>query len=123
LSHIVTIRTQVRDAAAVEAACRRLNLPPPVQGRAQLFSTAVDGLAVQLSGWIYPVVCQLESGELAYDNYGGAWGEQQALDCLLQAYAVEKSRLEARRQGHTVTEQQLADGSIRLTVHVSGGAI
>jgi hypothetical protein len=122
LSHIVTIQTQIRDAAAVEAACRRLNLPPPVQGRAQLFATAVDGLTVQLPGWIYPVVCQLESGELKYDNYGGAWGEQQALDRWLQAYAVEKSRLEARKQGHTVTEQPLADGSIRLTVHVSGGA-
>jgi len=40
----------------------------------------------------------------------------------LQAYAVEKSRLEAHRRGHSVTEQPLADGSIRLTIQVSGGA-
>jgi hypothetical protein len=37
LSHIVTIKTEVRDQAAVEAACRRLALPEPVQGTAQLY--------------------------------------------------------------------------------------
>jgi hypothetical protein len=122
LSHIVTIRTQVRDAAAVEAACRRLNLPPPVLGRTQLFSTAVEGLAVQLPGWIYPVVCQLESGELGYDNYGGTWGNQRELDRFLQMYAIERARIEARRKGYTVTEQALSDGSVKLTIQVAGGA-
>ena len=37
-------------------------------------------------------------------------------------YAVEKARIEARRQGHSVTEQPLADGSIKLTIQVGGGA-
>lgn len=50
------------------------------------------------------------------------WGEQQQLDRFLQAYAVEKARIEARKQGHTVTEQPLADGSIKVTIHVAGGA-
>ena len=36
--------------------------------------------------------------------------------------AVEKAKLEARRRGHTVTEQRLEDGSIKLTVRVAGGA-
>jgi hypothetical protein len=40
----------------------------------------------------------------------------------MQAYAVEKAKLEARRKGHTTTEQQLADGSIKLKVQVAGGA-
>ena len=34
MSHIVTIRTEVRDPAAVAAACRRLGLPEPVHGTA-----------------------------------------------------------------------------------------
>jgi hypothetical protein len=34
----------------------------------------------------------------------------------LQSYAVEKTRLEARKRGHSVTEQQLQDGSIRLQI-------
>lgn len=45
---------------------------------------------------------------------------EQFLD--VHSGAFEKATLEARRQGHTVTEQALADGSIKLVVHVAGGA-
>jgi hypothetical protein len=38
----------------------------------------------------------------------------------MQAYAVEKARIEARRRGHSVVEQPLPDGSIRLTIRVGG---
>jgi hypothetical protein len=31
-----------------------------------------------------------------------------------------RSKIEARRAGHSVTEQTLDDGSIKLTVHVGG---
>jgi hypothetical protein len=122
VSHIVTIRTQVRDPAAVLAACQRLSLPPPVRRKVELFSGSAEGWAVELPGWHYPVVCETESGALKYDNYGGAWGSPQELDRFLQAYACEKAKLEARRQGHTVTEQRLADGSLKLTIRVAGGA-
>ena len=37
MSHIVSIQTEVRDPAAVAAACRRLGLPEPVHGTARLF--------------------------------------------------------------------------------------
>ena len=50
------------------------------------------------------------------------WGNPQQLDGFLQIYAVEKTKLEARKRGHSVTEQALADGSIKLTVQVAGGA-
>lgn len=121
MSHIVTIRTEIRDAAAVTAACLRLGLPPPVRRKVQLFKTTVEGLAVELHGWRYPVVCDLASGQLQYDNYGGHWGQPQALDKFLQAYACEKAKIAARRQGHAVSEQPLADGSIKLTIQVTGG--
>ena len=122
MSHIVTIQTEVRDPTAVFAACDRLQLPTPVHGMARLFTTEATGLLVQLPRWRYPLVCQTDSGTLAYDNYRGRWGEQQHLDRFLQAYAVEKTRLEARKQGHDVVEQALADGSIKLTVQVGGAA-
>ena len=122
MSHIVEIRAQVRDAAAVRAACRRLGLPEPVAGSHRLFLTEVQGLGVRLSGWQYPVVCQLATGQIRYDNYGGRWGKQKELDAFLQAYAVEKAKLEARRKGHACTEEPLADGSIKLTIHVGGTA-
>jgi hypothetical protein len=36
---------------------------------------------------VHPVVCQLETGQLRFDNFGGLWGEQAQLDRFLQAYA------------------------------------
>jgi len=50
------------------------------------------------------------------------WGEQKQLDQFLQAYAVEKAKIEARKKGHAITEQQLADGSVKLTIQVGGAA-
>ena len=78
----------------------------------------MTGHCVQLTRWRYPVVCDTESGVVHYDNYEGNWGEQTELDKLVQRYAVEKSILEARKQGHSVTERALPDGSIKLTVQV-----
>jgi hypothetical protein len=116
----VEIKTEVRDAAAVGAACQRLQLPQPIQGSHRLFSGEVTGLGVQLPDWRYPAVCQLDSGEIRYDNYKGRWGEQQHLDRFVQVYTVEKAKIEARRRGNTCTEQQLADGSVKLTINVGG---
>ena len=122
MSHIVSIKTQVRDAVALAAACQRLNLAPPVHGTAKLFASEATGQIVALPSWKFPVVCELSSGDVKYDNYNGRWGDQKELGLLIQGYAVEKSRIEARKQGHSVTEQTLADGSIKLTVQVAGGA-
>jgi hypothetical protein len=122
LSHIVEITTEVRDSEAVLAACRRLRLADPTERAVRLFSGTITGLAVILPDWRYPLVCQPANGTLHYDNFEGRWGEQRELDRFLQAYAVEKARLEARKQGHTVTEYLLADGSIRLSIAVNGGA-
>jgi hypothetical protein len=77
---------------------------------------------VQLPGWRYPLVCDLKTGQLQYDNYQGYWGEQKHLDAFLQGYAVEKAKLEARKKGHSVSETRLEDGSIRLAVRVGGAA-
>ncbi len=120
MSHIVSIETQIRDVAALNAACTRLGLAEPVQETVQLFTNQATGFSVRLPGWRYPVVCDLVNGSLKYDNFSGRWGEQIRLDNLLQAYAVEKAKLEARRQGHSMIEQSLANGSIKLTIQVGG---
>jgi hypothetical protein len=61
-------------------------------------------------------------GAVRFDNYNQAWGKQEQLDRLVQAYAVEKSKIEARKRGHHVVEQPLTDGSIKLTIQVGGAA-
>jgi len=120
MSHIVTVEVRVRDLQSLQAACRRLELPQPVPGRHQLFSATVEGLAVRLPQWRFPVVFNTSIGNVAFDDYGGRWGDRRHLDALLQGYAVEHATTQARRQGFTVLEQPLEDGSIRLSL-LQGG--
>jgi hypothetical protein len=122
LSHIVTIETQVRDLAAVAAACRRLGLAEPVMGTARLFEGEASGLLVRLPGWTYPAVVEAATGRIHYDNFEGGWGDPAHLGRFVQAYSLEKATIEARRRGHSVSERALADGSVKLTVKVGGGA-
>lgn len=120
MSHIVTVTTQIRNPLAVAAACTRLGLAPPVQGTAQLYSGQATGLIVQLPGWTYPAVLDTTNGQIAYDNYRGAWGAPAELDRFQQAYAIELCRLEARKRGYQVTEQALQDGRVKLQI-ITGG--
>ena len=121
MSHIVSVETEIRDIGALRAACRRLDLTEPTLETTQLFSEEVTGYCIELPGWRYPVVCDLANGTVNFDNYGGRWGEQRQFDTLLQAYAAESVKLQARKQGHSVREQSLADGSLKLTVEIGGG--
>ena len=122
MSHVVQIQTQIKDATAVRAACQRLGLAEPIQGKTKLFSGEVTGLAVQLPDWQYPIVADLATGHLHFDNFGGRWGNPEHLARFLQSYACEKAKIEARRRGHSVTETTLANGSIRLVIQVAGVA-
>lgn len=116
MSHIVSVKTQVRDPAAIAAACHRLGLPAPNSGTVQLYSGEASGLIVQLPEWQYPVVVDTATGDVRYDDFNGRWGNQAHLDKFLQMYAVEKAKLEARRKGCQVREQALDDGSILVQV-------
>jgi hypothetical protein len=116
MSHIVLIQTRVQDPAALAEACRRLGLAEPVQGTARLYSGEATGLLVQLPGWRYPAVIDTRTGTTRYDNFEGHWGEQIHLHQLLQMYAVEKAKLEARKKGFVASEQVMQDGSIVVQI-------
>ena len=122
MSHVVEIKTEIRDEQAIRAACVRLQLAAPEHKTCRLFNATATGLCVQLPGWNYPVVCETQSGAVKYDNYQGHWGEQKYLNSFLQAYAVEKAKIEGRKKGHTCSETRLEDGSIIVTIRVGGAA-
>lgn len=116
MSHIVEIKTEVRDEQAARAACARLNLAPPEHKTTRLFSATATGPCVQRPGWSCPLVATLQTGQVSYHNFDGHWGEQKHLHSFLQAYAVEKAKIEARKKGHLVSETALHDGSIKVSI-------
>ena len=122
MSHIVQIQTEVRSEPAVHAACKRLHLPPAKRGTFELYDSTETGLGIELPKWRYPVVANTKTGELRFDNYGEKWGAQEYLDQFLQRYAVEAATIAARKQGHSVVESRLDDGSVKLMVGVGGEA-
>ena len=99
-----------------------MQLEPAHHGRFDLYGSTVEGLGVELPDWLYPVVADLQTGDLQYDNYEGRWGELSHLDQFVQAYTVEAATIAARKQGYSVNEQHLDNGSIKLTVTVGGEA-
>lgn len=117
MSHIVQIKSELKDVTAIQNACRRLKLEQPVSGTHNMFgSQKATGLAVKLPDWHYPVVINTQTGGVEFDNYNGSWGDQKELDKFMQAYAVEKAIYEAQVAGYSVYEEPLSDGSIKLTV-------
>ena len=119
MSHLVSIKTEVRDLLAIRSTCRRLQLREPYEDTVQLFGEPATGVVVDLPDWRYPIVCEIGTGKIRYDNFQGRWGSETQLHRFLQFYAVEKAALEARREGHSVQESVLSDGSIRLQIAVS----
>ena len=117
MSHTVTIKTKITDVVAIQAACNRLKLPQPTRGEVRLFDRVATGIGVHLDGWRFPI-CVESDGNLLYDHFQGFWGSPEKLDQFQQAYAVEKAKLETRKQGYTCQESVLANGSIRLNVLV-----
>lgn len=136
MSHIVTIKTELRDLQAIRAACKRLGWTfvegqrtyawyGRYMGDSQLpEGIAVDQLgkcdhAIRVPGASYEIGLKATGKGYAplwdYWHTGGLPTNAGAR--LAQAYAVEKARAEARRQGHTVSERQLADGSVQLTIN------
>lgn len=118
MSHVVTIETKLRDLNALRSAAKRLKLPAPSFGQTRLYSTSAIGWRVELPGWRFPVVIDTNSGRLDFDNFEGRWGNPEELDRLLQAYAIARATIEARKKGYTTSEQCLSDGSVKLTIEI-----
>ena len=94
-------------------------------GRAtfKLFSSRATGLGVELPGWRYPVVCDTASGQLRVRQLRRSLG-REGLGSTVFCRPTRSRRPSSRpvAKGHTVTEQPLADGSIKLTVQLGGAS-
>lgn len=102
MSHTMNIEIELHDRAALEAACQRLGVRM-IEGIHRLYQTVEEGIGICLPGWKYPVVVK-DDGSVAYDNYGGSWGNISEFNKLRAYYGVEKAKIEARKRGYSVQE-------------------
>lgn len=109
MSHTVNVKdVKVTNMEALHKAAKKLGLevkPIPKEGIRLYQGDTVykDGVMVQFPEWEYPVIFE-SNGNVAYDNYNGAWGKQADLDALLQRYTVEENIQLAEDNGWLVNE-------------------
>jgi len=125
MSHISKIELEVNDLRTLNRACRRLGLQL-VKGQKTFkwFSRKAGDCdhAIRVPEAEYEIGITGADGiyQLECDYYdrriGQAIGENGGL--LKQAYAVEKTKAEARRKGYMAIEKQ-TDTGIRLHVRVN----
>ncbi|PKN62597.1 MAG: hypothetical protein CVU57_23395 [Deltaproteobacteria bacterium HGW-Deltaproteobacteria-15] len=124
MSHISKIELEVTDLAVLSQACARLGLAllkaqksfkwygneAPCDHAIRVPGADYE-IGVARSGASYELNCDF------YDkNLEKVIGRNAGL--LKQAYAVEKTRVEARKKGYSVVERQTENG-IRLHVRIS----
>jgi len=135
MSHVVRIKTELRDLAAIQAACNRLgwtlnegattykwwgrymgDSPLPEGFTAEDLGKCTHSITV--AGATYQIgLVKQNTGFLPLWDYWSSGGLKKSTgETLAQAYAIEKAKIEARKQGHSVTEKALADGSVELTI-------
>ena len=124
MSHISKIELEVKDLVMLSQACASLGLTL-IRGRKQFKwygkSAPCDHL-IKVPGAMYEigVVRQKDSYELNCDFYDSnienVIGRQAGL--LKQAYAVAKTKIEVRRKGYSVFEQN-TDTGVRLHIRIN----
>jgi hypothetical protein len=107
----------MKDIDVLKNACKTLGINCLEKSYVDFFDgKRVHGTKVILPNWRYPV-CVTNNGEIIYDNYEGNWGDIKELNALKQRYAVEKTKLVAKRNGYTFTEKKVGN-DIKLFVNV-----
>lgn len=120
MSHLVTMKSEMRNQQAIRNACAALKLKAPETGKLELYDgSAHEGTLVRLPGWQYPV-CIKADGQLAFDNYNGHWGSLAELERLQQRYAAEVVKLEMGEEWE-ITEVMQPNGELLLTLEQGGG--
>lgn len=132
-SHTVTVKVEYKDIDMLRRAVLAVGGIWYGQGKHDLLDTIQEGYGFRLpmergvnvdqsgkSYWYHPIVLRGD-GQLAYDDYGGAWGDKAQLDRLQVSYTVSVCEQAAMNQGW---QCERINGGVELLVyHPSGGTM
>ena len=122
MSHFTEIKTEIRDAKALRAACSELglNLLENTEARGFNGATRHGEFVIRLKG-PYDIALNHDGSRnfsLSTDWWAGHVEKEVGKNYgrLLQLYGVHKATHEARRRGYTVRRAQLKNGAVKLTI-------
>jgi hypothetical protein len=129
MSHFTSIKTQIRDIAALVDACVELGVKLVVNTTCRGYAgvTRQAPHVIQLKGPYDIAVDPSPENDGSYGLTTDWWDGHVAKEVgvgygrLLQSYGVHKTMREARSRGLRATRRQDADGSILLTLE--GGSL
>ena len=122
MSHFTHIQTQIRDIAALRAACAELGLEVLENTDARGYgSNRIRGaLVIRLKGPYDAALLKQKDGsfQLTADLWQGHVEKELGQDFgrLKQLYGVHKTTLEARKKGLSVRRRTMQNGTIRLAL-------
>ena len=122
MSHFTTIKTQIKDIAALRAACQEMGfaLLQKADARGYMNNTRKGDWVIKLHGPYDIALNQQPDGTygLTTDWWNGHVEKEVGKDYgkLIQLYGVHKASIEARKKGYTVLRQAKQDGSIKLVM-------
>lgn len=122
MSHFTTIKTQIKDIKALQAACAELELAlvAKTKARGYLDNQIAGDYVIRLKG-PYDIALQEQPDRtfgFTADLWEGHVEREVGKDYgrLIQLYGVHKAILEARKKGHLVKRSQQKDGAIKLVI-------
>ena len=122
MSHFTTIKTQIKDIAALRAAVTELGLEliPNSVARGFISQTTKGDYVVRLKGPYDVALNQQPDGTygLTTDWWNGHVEQEVGKNFgkLLQLYGVHKASMEARKNGLSVLRRSQPNGSIKLVL-------
>jgi len=127
MSHFTEIDIQIKDIAALRAACIELGLTLLENEIARGYGkNSIRGdYVIKLSG-PYDIAVNRSADHYTFvtDTWGGHVEKEvgNGFCKIKQLYGVHKATLEARKKGLTIRRQNLANGQVRLTIAQLGVA-
>lgn len=118
MSHAVAVTSKLLDRRNIEAACKLLGGTVSEETSVRFYDRSThDGIVLLLPGWNdrYGHVVVKPSGEIAYDDYGGDWGDVKDIGRLKQLYAFAEAE-DLYGDEWEVEKEWMDDGNLKVTI-------
>lgn len=118
MSHAVTVTSKLLNRRNILAACQLLGGTVSEETIVRFYDGSThDGIVLRLPGWDerFGHVVVKPDGEIAYDDYGGSWGDPGDVAKLKKLYAFSEAE-DLYGDEWDVEKEWMDDGNLKVTI-------